>query len=347
MTQAGASSPVSYTYDPSTDNMNGRTLKYFSRAADTKMRKGGTGNYYTDFQKFVTYYGTAMYADEFITAAFGKESASFTNGDFNFGSMDFDARAEAVKKGTAYVSTAMYAIREMEDALDQCDEGCKDDTCVDDPDNSLDEGVAFYTGSLEGADGSGTGVLFYSLADKRCANFKTCGEKGDEVTGTAKVNLNIFEQFKLFQSNWSAKKCDDARKNKAAIVKQMMVPLIQGTIRYAYLAESSYTAKGEAEGATFAFGVLPWVHNCSATSAKTIYDQMKPGSGSGSKLAAVKSAFQSVYGCLGITGADVGGLWDTTTNAYVEGGSASAGSMVLVSFIGLVGSLVTALITIF
>ena len=33
--------------------------------------------------------------------------------------------------------------------------------------HALDEGVAFYTGALEGEDGSGSGKLMYALSDKR------------------------------------------------------------------------------------------------------------------------------------------------------------------------------------
>ena len=83
-----------------------------------------------------------------------------------------------IKKGTAYMTIWMYVIREMEDALDDCKEACTIEDCNDDPVHAWDEGVAFYTGSLEGSDGSGSGKLAYALADKRCANFKTCGDMG-------------------------------------------------------------------------------------------------------------------------------------------------------------------------
>ena len=46
------------------------------------------------------------------------------------------------------------------------------------------EAVAFYTGALEGTDGSGN-LLHSTLADKRCVNFKTCGREGNKLTGTA------------------------------------------------------------------------------------------------------------------------------------------------------------------
>ena len=56
--------------------------------------------------------------------------------------------------------------------------------------HAWDEGVAFYTGSLEGAayGGNSAGKLLYRLAEKRCANFGTCGASGAGAAGTSQVN---------------------------------------------------------------------------------------------------------------------------------------------------------------
>jgi hypothetical protein len=220
------------------------------------------------------------------------------------------------------MSTAMYAIRELEDAIDICTTGANGDD-----DNSVDEAAAFYTGSLEGVDGSGTGVLMYSLAEKRCANFKTCGEKGNDVTGKAKVNLDIFKELANMNTNYAKLKCEDARTNKENIAKKMFVPLVQGTLRYAYIrsTDGDADAKDEAEGATFAAAVLPVVANCSADDAATIYNNMKPGSGK-ADFASVKHAFESNYGCMGITCADVGGYYDSANMQYFDGAAPCGGA---------------------
>merc|ERR1719236_459539 len=77
----------------------------------------------------------------------------------------------------------------------------------------------------------------------------------------------------------------------------MTVPLVQGTLRYAWKTghiggndnkPSDQSAKNSAEGSTFAAAVLPLVHACDA--------------------AAVKAALEKTYRCLGITCAHVGGL---------------------------------------
>jgi len=226
---------------------------------------------------------------------------------------------EAVKKGSAYLSTAMYVIRELEDALDDCAASLSKRN--DDAVHALDEAVAFYTGTLEGQDGSGEGVQMYALAGKRCENFKTCGASADEVEGEAKVNMVIFREFDKMQQNLNTGSCDKARKNKEAIEKQMFVPLLQGTLRYAYKQEFEVDAgeKDEAEGSTFAAAVLPVVASCNAGDAVTIFENMKPGAGNSVDFSAVKSAFERNYGCMGITCADVGGLYDDANEQFFAG----------------------------
>ena len=110
---------------------------------------------------------------------------------------------EAIKKGTAYMNVWMYVVREFEDALDDCKDTCTIENCNDDAVYAWDEGVAFYTGSLEGQDGLTSGYLpyKYTLANKRCENFKTCGKNG-----------NLFRLFKVGQQNLLNGKCDEARK---------------------------------------------------------------------------------------------------------------------------------------
>jgi len=218
------------------------------------------------------------------------------------------------------MATAMYVIREMEDALDDCANACPD--CNGDGVNALDEAVAFYTGSLE--DGSGSGVQMYSLAEKRCINFKTCGANGDSVEGMSKVNLEIFKDFTRMQQQLATNQCVEARKIKERIVNRMFIPLIQGTLRYAWKRENEVAdQKAEAEGATFAAAVLPMVNSCSEGDAATIYSNMRPGSGT-PNFQAVKNAFENNYGCLKISSAEVGGLYDAVNNRYYEGAAPSS-----------------------
>jgi hypothetical protein len=221
----------------------------------------------------------------------------------------------------------MYVIREMEDALDDCNEGCKLEGCNDDPVHAWDEAVAFYTGSLEGSNGSGDGKLLYALADKRCKDFRTCGDMAKETKGTAHTNGIIMSSFTIGSQLLTQGKCAQAKPYKELIEKMMVVPLIQGTLRYAYILcmklGKSLTGKdlekAEAEGAVFAASVLPLVYACDQDAAATIYDNMRTGQSGAHSFGEVKSAFESVYGCMGVRGADVGGLWSDETGSYYVG----------------------------
>ena len=73
----------------------------------------------------------------------------------------------------------MYAVREFEDAIDDCTTctaDCNEHSTNSGSVHAWDEGVAFYTGAREGTaqGGDSAGVMVYRLAEKRCANFGTC-----------------------------------------------------------------------------------------------------------------------------------------------------------------------------
>lgn len=99
----------------------------------------------------------------------------------------------------------------------------------------------------------------------------------------------------------------------------MYIPFIQGTIRYAYKMDKLSGGEKEAsEGAVFAAAVLPRIHAADPAAAKTIYDSMKVGA-TKTTSSDVKKAFESVYPALGITCADVGGLFNEATRDYYSG----------------------------
>ena len=156
-----------------------RTLQGFSTKAQWKMYEGCPGCPYTHYKQFYDYYGSFTYADDWALAALDGTTLTFAapaSLTFNFGDAADAARKETVKKGTASMHVWMYAIREFEDAIDDCQ------TCTANCDefsandagsvHAWDEGVAFYTGSLEGEapGGNSAGKLVYRLAEKRCAS---------------------------------------------------------------------------------------------------------------------------------------------------------------------------------
>ncbi len=310
---------LNYTYDVLSNNDNGRTLQGFSLQAEERMYNCENCPYST-YEKFYKYYGAFDYADQWILAAFDGGATTFANGNADFGPYTAVGRAEAVKKGSVFMSVWMYVIREFEDALDDCKTDCTIANCNDEPVHAWDEGVAFYTGSLEGRDGSGDGVMLHSLADKRCANFKTCGDLANEDTGLSHVNIRLLAEFVDGKRKLLAGQCAEARQNKNRIEQLMAIPLIQGAIRYAYITDlgNDPSEKPESEGATFAAAVLPLVSACNEEAADTIYKNMKTGQKGSANFVTVKNAFESVYDCMNIRCEDVGGLYDVATGGYMK-----------------------------
>ena len=227
---------------------------------------------------------------------------------------------ETIQKGTAYLIVWMYVIREFEDAIGDCQDGCIN--CNDDPVHAWDEGVAFYTGSSHGTMAGTTdpGFFIYSLANKRCANFKTCGTSGNSITGNAKVNYDLFGLFDAGRTQLQTGQCAAARITKNKVAQLMAIPATQGTLRYAYItgAQGTATPKAIGEGAVFAAAVLPLVHACSAADAQLIYDNMQVNRAT-TDFAVVKAAFERNYECMGITCQDVGGYFSDSTNLYFPG----------------------------
>jgi len=306
-----------YTYVVETDNDNGRTIAGFSTGAGPKMRTDCKGCPYDDFSYFYNYYGTDDYAHEWVTAAFESRQTAFSRGKADFSRYDFAGREQVIKKGTAYMNVFMYVMREFEDALDDCESNCMD--CNEGSVHAWDEGVCFYAGSIEGQSGASGGKLLHELGDKRCTNFKTCGQSGTDSEGMAKVNHELMDLFDLGNYQIKTGECALARDTTTSILKKMYIPMIQGSIRYAYKVDKLGGGEKEAaEGAVFAAAVLPRVHAANADAAQTIYNNMRVGA-SGTKFAEVKSAFESVYPSLGLSCADIGGLWDEAAGAYYPG----------------------------
>ena len=196
---------------------------------------------YATYSRFYDYYGDFDYADKWVSAALAGTDMSFSSGKHGpneFSTLGDAARIEAVKKGTAYMNVWMYVIREFEDAIDDCthcESECNEFSVNSGSVHAWDEGVAFYTGSLEGTapGGSSSGKLVYRLAEKRCANFGTCGLSGSATSGTAAVNLALFPLFAEGARLLERGECSLVRPVVDEIVSLMTVPLVQGSLRYA------------------------------------------------------------------------------------------------------------------
>lgn len=320
------SKPLPYTYDPISDNQNGRTLAGFSLKAEELMAKCENCPY-RDYQKFLDYYGKVDYGHEFITAAFERRPTTFDNGNVDFGTYSLAALEKIIPMATRDLNMWMYIAREFEDALDDCNKGCASDQCNAEKVNSWDEGIAFYTGSLEGRDGSGEGVLLYALADELCVEFKTCGEAGDALVGTSHVNTQIFQLSESAVKLLMAEQCDETRVYKEEIIGWMTVPLVQGLLRTAYSCSRGEHNDEEfdvlkAEAAAFASSIVPILHHCNAEDAAYVQEQLAYATDDNNHdFTAIKETLERNYECMGVTCEQVGGLWDPTVQAYRDGAS--------------------------
>jgi len=309
------------------NNENERTIQGFSTSANEKFRpnKDLNEDFFSFYKPVVEYYGQADFSDQIVTAGLEGTNTDLTNGNVNLVGYDFSGRAQIVKKVTAYVSIAFYVLYELWDATEDCKKSCASGNCNDDSVDALDEGVAFYVGGSYPADEKGN--LFYALAQKRAANFNTV-----EADGVSSVNRRVMTNFNKMKTELNAGSCDESVATAVTIADLIKIPAIQGTLRYAYVqtTKDDPSQKEMAEGVAFAAGVLPFVHECNPADAKIIHDNisLKANLISTVTYAEVKKAFEDNYDCMGITCADVGGLYDDDNKCYLAGaapcGDASA-----------------------
>lgn len=211
-----------------------------------------------------------------------------------------------------------YIIRELEESVQQCKNTCTQESCTELGIHAIDSAAAFYFGSLD--DGSeGSGRLMQHIADLECKEFKTCGSSGDSLKGASKANHEVLQELQVMQYNITARACTEARSRKDHIVKWMKVPLIQGTLRYAYLRyQNQATSVDIANGAIYAASIVPLVSGCSFTDAEIINNNMET-TARATDFSAVKAAFERQYTCLGVKCSDIGGYWDHSKKTYYDG----------------------------
>jgi hypothetical protein len=291
-----------------------RTLQGFSTAAPAKMAGPPAQRYY---QEMVDVFGSGTYADDMISNVISATPSGTWQGIANMP----DARSQLVKKGTVFLSVWLYTIREFEDAVDDCVEG--DIAANDAPVHAWDEGVAFYTGSLEGVsmggEDSSTGKMLHNLADKRCQNYGTCtwDTDGNPFAGKSAVNAELFRLFAIGRTHMQQGLCSYGAATKDRIAELMTVPMVQGALRYAYkVAELGGGDEEAAEGHIFAMASIGRVNACSAAAKTTIMNNMmmtptKYSAATGlmpDGFAAVYDAYKSCYSYLNIKCSDIGGL---------------------------------------
>merc|ERR1712121_232795 len=201
-----------------------RTLEKFSTEAEAKMSGKEM------FEKYKAYYGVGDYSHKYITAAVDGTDATGTLVSMDFSGKDDDYRTASAIGGSKLWNIWMYAIWEMEDAIDDCNANCSpsDEVCNDAPVHAWDEAWAFYTGSLEGKFGNAAGIFPYRLAENMCMIMDTC------LAGKSKVNRELEDAFIDGKNMIDQGNCDGAKAFKSTIMTKMSIPLVQATFNSAY-----------------------------------------------------------------------------------------------------------------
>merc|ERR1711904_477464 len=289
-----------------------RTLKGFSTQAQAKMQSWGT------YQIYKGYYNEFDYAHQYVMDALGYSgSGTGAAGTGIFANQGDNGRTQGVKKGSAYMNVWMYVIHEIEDAISDCTASCTNpgaQDCNADPVHAIDEAAAFYAGSLEGsaAAGNSAGKMIFRLAEKRCSNFGTCTGPQSQ----AKANQMVIAKLQEAQTELKNARCSNVPALRETITSLMSIPLVQGSLRYAWkVAEDQGGETEKAEGAVFSAAILPRVSACDTAKAKIISDNMKIDATNhmSAGFTAVKAAFEATYCCLGINCDDIGGLLKSST----------------------------------
>lgn len=306
-----------YVYNPVLNNKNDRSLQTFSTKAASKMKPCDKCEYWFYFDQFYQFYGVTDYADKIIQAAAAGTAVQLENANFDFTNMNYEGRGVAIHVAVVAMNLAIGIIRQLELAWSQC-QSCATRACEELTANDVDGAWAMYTGSLEGPDGTGSGKLWYAIADTECQYFKTCGVTGDEITGVANVNIRLMEYFQTYQQNVTTNACAAARAAKDTIQDLIFLPLIQATLRYAYIRTKKggdATDEEKASGYLYAASVAPIVASCSFHDAWLIMQHMDI-TNQAPDYTVVRDAFMNHFDCLGLKCKDIGGLWDAENNDY-------------------------------
>jgi hypothetical protein len=288
------------------------------------------------------YFGDAMYADNYIRGALWDRLPSTSSAKegarpdfFSSTTLTDEAVVQLVKKGAVYMNTWIYSLHELYSAVKKCRAGNID--VAGGAPHAWDEYWAFYAGGLAGPDGKKSGQLSYALADKRQGNFGTGVGNQDPLPtwrsaddgANSNVNSQLLWMTRAGWENVAAGECDAAEEKIPLMINQMKVPLVQGTLRYAWKSDpkgndETFTSNGKALAELNAFGnaVVAYVAKCNSADAELIarnialpdvLDPADPDAVVPDGFAAVKKAFEDNYECMGITCADVGGLLDGET----------------------------------
>jgi len=274
---------------------------------------------------------------------------------------------ESIRKTTSYVYQFGEIMQLLQAAYDSVDAGCLGskenpaDVCLNAV-QKWDGAVGIFVGDIEYRNTTPSmvlGVTLWSLAEKRCVNFASCGINFDSdlISDNSPVNYEVMRLFAAGRQATFQGEKDQMKVLQRLISNKLAIGGIQGTMRSAWLLSGqgvgqapnnlALTRGVDAPGigtttardkevsrmGTYAMNALPKVWACSRNAEEILYREVAIGGPKTVTLDAtdnsmrpsvnfdnVKLAFECNYKCLGITCEEVGSLFDgQTTSVDVNG----------------------------
>jgi hypothetical protein len=180
------------------------------------------------FDIYSSYWNDVKYADTFTSNACNAAVGT----DFETSpAITTVSQGQGCKKGAQYQVMPMWVIHEMEAAITKCK--------INLIKAHWDEAFAYYSGSLI-LDPLEIGVLQYGLAEKRGDDFNT---RVSDTRGQANVNIKVTALFESGRDMAPKFQCSAMETTKEALVKQFTVALVQGVMKYLYLADTNGSEK--------------------------------------------------------------------------------------------------------
>ena len=250
------------------------------------------------FDRYRVYYNSLTYADDFNMAAM--------QGIGSFQKIDVVTRGEAAAHGVLLLNVWMGVVNEIESAISVCVDGQR---LPSNQWNDNEEAWVLYSGSNQTFDSS-IGYMLFGIANEYCIETNTC-----EQGSIADANYEGYALFQESSTDTALGLCEELSMVKWEIYTLMTVPLLQGLIIGAYRADPNSGYNGDEAGAwgeawAFAYSLLPSINYCSPQVASIVRSNLDItlASPMQSGYKAVIAQLQSIYPCLNVTCADIGGI---------------------------------------
>lgn len=289
-----------YTQGANSQDEDGKgkaTLQSFS----TLYNKAGPPRFEPAAIAGKAFWGDWDFADNHMLAAInGVDSAKYGKYGSGASAKTDDARTQMIKKLAAYTFIPLQVGHELQLTLTDFALGS-----AEAPEH-WDEAWAFYAGSTES--GSGDGVSAYVLAEKRAPNF------GTEVGGRSSVNRRMLAAFNEGKASVRSKSKGAALLKSVKCVRALLlVPSIQGCLRYAYkaaeTAKADDLAKEQAEAWAFCAAVLPALADVNGPAAQRVRSETYLSGAQRPSWPVVRAAFGADnLNKMGLRCADIGSL---------------------------------------